>query len=625
MSRGEGDTLEDAIPPWSRVGGQARRTGLRRWLHDGIAGDRGMRSRREVGLPERAEDREVARALVHAIAAREVPAIRLDRGLRADPRALPDIEPVGVVDRSFLGRLDAAASSPGEIWAPKLDERESDALTVASIDDVRTLLAVMRGGTVWQRRAAALRLAERLAQGKGVSGAEAREAVSALDGGRDVENAYERQLARERLSGAPGRKARSEREEWERIAARTERDLHAYWDGERELEPVTELPGEQRAQLLLRVRDMSDRLVGHLASLIEGVSGPRGADHRSELLSSLRYAGDPRLVPPLRTALEGDDRRVVLESARALSRIDDPRVWRALRGAYDRSVVESEHAVLAGALGMVGDVRGRAYVRELLRSDDVPALLVALEALESLGTTEDCEHVAEFLSHDEPAVVAQTVRTLGGVGDGRALPALAELRERTRGGALRAAIEDAEASIHARMELRGEEVSDALVLVHGEQAARNRALAERQDPAIVRFSSWKDTFIGYLWLAIGGLTRAVRRFEAAAARREGWAPPLVAMAMAWARAKRPAQALVAFRRALDADARAVEENYAVIRVLVQTFLRRAEEMERDGRYEIALGLLDELLSRDLRQAPSALRFEVERKRSALRQRERDDR
>jgi hypothetical protein len=62
----------------------------------------------------------------------------------------------------------------------------------------------------------------------------------------------------------------------------------------------------------------------------------------------------------------------------------------------------------------------------------------------------------------------------------------------------------------------------------------------------------------------------------------------------------------------------VERNPLVIRAVARCFLRRSEQVQRDGRIAIARGLLDEVMALDLRRAPSSLRFEIGRRYEALR-------
>jgi tetratricopeptide (TPR) repeat protein len=147
--------------------------------------------------------------------------------------------------------------------------------------------------------------------------------------------------------------------------------------------------------------------------------------------------------------------------------------------------------------------------------------------------------------------------------------------------------------------------------------AKHAALVKRKDPAAVRLRAQYCHVLGKLWLSLGAFSRALRRLETAAALQPDWVAPVLLEAMAYARRNQSAQALASFRRALGIDRAAVEDNSAATRMLAQAFLRRAEAMERDGRDDIAQGLLEEALAIDLRRAPSDLRFAIEQRLHAL--------
>src|SRR5690606_6156810 len=116
--------------------------------------------------------------------------------------------------------------------------------------------------------------------------------------------------------------------------------------------------------------------------------------------------------------------------------------------------------MLAGALGLCGDVRGCDYVRKLLASDDERALIAAAAAMESLATAEDVPHLVPLLERSDPILVAHAIGAIGRTGDPRGLPVLAELRESVGLSGLWGDVEDAEAAIRAHMELRGGERPD---------------------------------------------------------------------------------------------------------------------------------------------------------------------
>lgn len=574
---------------------------LRECLRDGLASAGDVRS--ELGLSAEVEDADAARALIEAVGEGEVDRVRVSPDRRVDPR--PSIRPslVPGADASFLGRLRT--------------ERTSQGLDVADLDDVRTLVAVLRAGSLRQRRAAVRRLGMLLGEERrAIPSDQRRTATDVLAHIRDVEIAYELSEARAALPGGVGRRVLSDREEVEKVTEEIAEDVAAFWDGELASEPLSRLPGDQRANLLMRLRDLPDALVQHLGAVLEGSDGVSTREERLALLSSLRHAGDRRLVASLRIVLDTGDAELSIEAARALGNIDDPRVHPALVGAYERSVVDRNRTVLAGALGRAGDARGAEYVRTTLASDDPNVVRNALEALEAVGGTEDTDAVVRVMEAADPVLAIAAVRTLARIADARALPALREMRDRTSVSALWAELEDAEAAIRARVELRGEELEESAALKSG----AGTQLAERQAPALAKLGSWKDYLVGHLWLLVGGLQRAVARFENASDRRGGWGLPLVAVAMAYARKNRYPQALAAFRRAIEVDRLRVERHPVVIRAVARCFLRRAEEVERDGRHEIARGLLEEALSLDLRRAPSALRFEVNRRHEAMRTR-----
>jgi hypothetical protein len=110
----------------------------------------------------------------------------------------------------------------------------------------------------------------------------------------------------------------------------------------------------------------------------------------------------------------------------------------------------------------------------------------------------------------------------------------------------------------------------------------------------------------------------------AATRRGGWSLPLIGIGMAFARREQYALALPAFRRAIEIDRPRIERNPILVRAMAKTFLHRAEQVEREGRDDVARGLVGEVLTLDLRWAPGTVRFELKRKHDVLRREERDD-
>jgi hypothetical protein len=578
---------------------------LEQCLREGIAGNEHADPREELRCAPGADDREVARAMVRLLAARELERIGTQR-VHPDAARHPSVRPPTEVaaDPSFLGRLSTSGT---------------EGLSLERIEDIPTLLAVLRAGSRRQRRAALTRLREQLKDRRQLHTDAVRAAIQTITEIRDVEIGHELAQIRAELPGTLGREARSEHEQWKRLAQRTTESIVAFWDGQSHVEPIHVLPGDQRALLLMHIPKLQDLVVRHIAAIIEGTDGSVPMESRIGLIASLRYATDSRLVPSLTAVIEAERGELVARSARVLAGIDDARVHPALAERFERSFVTEERIALAGALGMHGDFRGLAEVLSSLEEGQFA--LQSLEAMESLGAPEHTALIAKFLDHADVAVATQAVRTVARIGDGRVLDELTARHNATSVPALRAAIEDALSAIAARMELRGEE---AATIDWSEVGNKPVVRTGTRDsfPAIAL--GWRDYFMGQLWFVLGRTTWAIARFELAATRRDGWSLPLIGIGMAFARGEQYALALPAFRRAIEIDRPRIERNPILVRAMAKTFLHRAEQVEREGRDDVARGLVGEVLTLDLRRAPGTVRFELKRKHDVLRREEGDD-
>ena len=572
-------------------------------LNAGLSAEESEGVRQELGLSAEAEDRDVARSLVQIVAACHLAEAGRSTA-RIEDEARSEDEEEGeekgdeappAADSSLLGRIGAAGR---------------DTIAIEQLD-LTTLLAVLRAGTLRQRRAVVRFLHERF---DSFARDETRQVTAAIESVRDVEIGEDLARLAAKMSGARGRTARSEREKWRKSVNELEEKIAEFWDGEHSVEPIADLPGDERAQLLLRTRELPDVVVYHLTAILEGVDGTTSREERRALLEGLRYAGDSRLVPTLVSLLDSGSMGIATEAARALRRVEDSRVKVALARTYERTVVDATKAILAGALGEHGDRRGADYVRELLDREDVEVQMAALEALDTLGGPEDAERVTDLLQ--ERRLVKAALYTLARIADGRVLKPLSKLALTVNVSAIQAAIEESRATILARMELRGEEVDDT----HADDTTAIRLSQDERRPRTsfgAKMKAFRFYLIGQLWIAFGGLKRGVRRLERAAQLRPDWGRPWIAIAMTYVHSKRHAKALAAFRRAIETDRRLVENNPLFVRALAQCFLRRAEQLDRDGRRDVARGLLGEALDLDLRRAPSAVRFELQRRSRAL--------
>jgi HEAT repeat protein len=543
-----------------------------------------------LGLVDDASEVDVARALVHRLGS-----------ARPTPSALTVAPPDPLLvptppDASFLGRLGAGGRA------------------VESLEDRKTLLAVLRGGRLAQRRGAARRLGA-LAH-EGALEPEDLEAVDAeLSASRDEAIAWEVLRARASLPGAAGREARDEDGVFGAHVTRVSESVRAFWLEDGHAEPLSALPAEDLALLALRARDLPDGLIDHVAAVLEGSDGVTDLAGRARLASVFRSAADPRLVPALSNLATSRATELVYEGVRALGRIEDPRVAPILTRVFERAADPSARALAGGALGLTGNARALPFLRGLLASDDKRVLRAATEGMQEIATGADVDRIVRFLEDADETLAVLAARALGQIGDARALGPL-KRRRAVEGSSLRSEIDDAVRAIVAQMELRGEgaPTNDGATVTSRRSALR----APDRSGLGTRFVAFVDFLIGRVLLATGAIERAIARFEQSAARRPSWAAPLASIGLAQVARGRLAPALAAFRRALAADREWVEAQISVARAVARTFLRRAEEMERAGRRDIALGLLDEVRALDLRRVDEPLRFEIGRRADRLR-------
>jgi len=549
------------------------------------AGDAALRGAMATGE----DDRALAVALVQRIA--------------AGPIGLADAEPeparrgslAPAPDASFLSRLGAGGRD------------------VAAIDDVDTLFGVLEGGSLAQRRAAALRIEQRIESGE-LAPEELERVEMALAAPRDPDVAWEVLRARAALPGAAGREVRNARDAFEVLVERLGERVRAFWEEDLPREPLSELGAEDLANLALHARELPDAIAIHVASVLEGSDGPSDLAARVRLASVLRSAADRRLVPAFAALATDRSHALAREALRALGRIDDPRVRPVLVRAIERSADPVARALAAGALGLGGDARGLGLLRQMIDTGDRQAQRAAVEGIIEIATMDDVDRLSGLLARPDLGLVLHVVRALGHIGDGRAVAPLRARLGDAISPVVQGEIEVALRSITAQMELRGEGAPPI------DAPVRKQPVSRTGDRAGLgtRLRASFDVLVGRLWLLVGAIDRALGAFESAAARRPGWALPHAAIALAQVRRGRPAPALAAFRRALSSDRAYIETQSRVVRALARTFLRRAEEMERSGRRDVALGLLEEVVALDLRRVDEPVRFEIERRAERLR-------
>ena len=537
------------------------------------------------------DERALAVALVSRIVADTSPRLA---AAEPEPARRTSGAPAMAADSTFLSRLGAGGRD------------------ISGIDDLATLFGILEGGALPQRRAAARRIGQRVEEGE-LTPEQLEEIEVALAAPRDPDVAWEVLRTRAMLPGAAGREIRSEGEAFGVVMAELEARVRTFWDEDALEEPLLQLGAEDMASIALRTRELPDLIVAHIGALLDG-SGTADLPSRVRLAAALRSAGDPRLVPQLSALASDRSPELSREAVRALGRIDDARARPALVRAFERSPDPATRALAAGSLGLGGDARGLDLLREMIDGGDRSLQRAAVEGIVELATMADVERLVRLLARGDAGLLAYTVRALGRIGDARAVvPLRARAAQDTR-PAIAEEIALALRSITAQMELRGEGAPPSA----GATAKRLAMRAPDRSGFRTRFVAAFDLALGRLWLLFGSIDRAVARFESAASRRPGWAPPHAAIALAQVRRGRPAPALAAFRRALSSDRSYVETQSRLVRTLARTFLRRAEEMERSGRRDVALGLLEEVVALDLRRVEEPVRFEITRRADRLR-------
>src|SRR5690606_8481087 len=203
---------------------------------------------RSLGLPTDATHAAVARALVGRVMAADLEQLHASR---VPPSEAPaeTLRVRNLLDTSFLGQLSLG---------------DSASLSLSELDDTRTLLGVLRAGSLAQRRAAAARLVVVLRERATV--ADATEIAHAIADIR--EPALERALRDLRAELPDAREHGDDGAALGALVARLERDIEAYWDGELRDEPVAALPTDQRLLLFHRLTDVSGAVLRPIAAVL---------------------------------------------------------------------------------------------------------------------------------------------------------------------------------------------------------------------------------------------------------------------------------------------------------------------------------------------------------------------
>jgi hypothetical protein len=214
-------------------------------------------ARRAFGLEPGCEDGLFAQAVVRHVARGALPLLREPGSSSAPPRTAEDA--VVAPRASYILRMPSSTASSG--------------LSVQTLDDVRTLILIIRAGNLFQRRAAVSRIGVLLLSDAGVASDLRKRALDMLTQQRHFDLGYEASKVLAALPGGEGRAARSDWRARNELAARVDARVLSFWEGEASHEPIAQLSAEERAQLLTRARELSDLSIRHVAALIEDTGG----------------------------------------------------------------------------------------------------------------------------------------------------------------------------------------------------------------------------------------------------------------------------------------------------------------------------------------------------------------
>lgn len=542
--------------------------------------------------------------------------------------------PLGATRPPQPPAVTGAPRSHGEALTSGLAAARARRLALRSSDDVSTLHAVVRGGTLLEQRAALARLTVL-----------ARSSVAPPIDIHDLQ--FDPELERDLLlwlaegTGAAGREARAMLAQVQGLLERVERQVRQVVDGLAAGDPIGGLEPQEQAQLLLHLRSASSFLVGYS---IDGLLDALERDDVREIsrrLVAWRAAADPRLLPTLGSVLlDNPDSAVRAEAARALARIDDPRVAPTLQLAYQTASAREERIALIEAFGLQGEPRDSKFLRESLEAYQRESALRPADAgsppssrprdhghlglvgaLDALFDVELVEAAVRLATHPQAEVQRAAIRAIGRVGEDNALAWLDRIHDDVPAG-LHSELAAAESSILGRAELRGEKPE--FLLEEGRRAARERALVRKFSRGLDvpptkrhRVLAWVLITRALMARWLGGREAASELCDRAHQADPSWYLPPWSQGRLWWRVGDLPRAVVGYRRALTLAPRRLLRHTRWITPIVQCFVLRAETLMGQGHGVRAQRLLDELWPHDLSRAASPVRLALRRCRQNL--------
>jgi tetratricopeptide (TPR) repeat protein len=494
---------------------------------------------------------------------------------------------------------------------------------IMGLDDVPVLWCLVRAGRIAERRAAVRRLGTLISDGALAGDTfDGKELVAGLVAIRDPRIAFEVDTALVSATGSAGRAARQRLARADRLLARVGHLSQKYWAGKEEIDPLDNLSREELLRLGVWIRRGPDELAGHVAEYLQSRL-VRGEPSRvADAVGAFIPSGDERLVPVLSRILPDGEIAERIATARALARIADPRVHRALIKAYRHATDVNEKTVIGGALGQFGDDHALDFLLGELGTDDPALLEEVVRSLGSIGSLEAEPRLVPLLQNERSALVRAVARALVRCGGPAALAELRNLASRRHHQATM--LHEASEALALKLQLLGriahEETGPprrVAVFPYRDDDAPSPPVEVAGPPWSARFRSLGYYLLGLLLISVWQHARALRAFTIAAQLHRGAPTPLLREAQLHAANSRDDLAIRAFRRALTANRRWVLRRQRWVEQMLHSYMRRADNLVARKRKREALDLLDEVASLDLRAADLDVRLAVTRRRDRL--------
>lgn len=494
---------------------------------------------------------------------------------------------------------------------------------IQRVTDVPLLWCLVRSGRIAERRAAVRRLGTLVSEGVlGDEGFDEKDLVSGLASVRDPRVAFEVDRALASVAGSAGRAARQRLARADKLLNKVRQGSRRYWTGEEAMDPLDELTREESLRLGVWLCRGPDELAAHVAEYLQLQLGRGDPAKLADAVGAFIPSGDERLVPVLYRILSDGPLAARIATARALARIADPRVHKALVKAYRHATDVTEKTVIGGALGQYGDDRALSFLIERLEKDEPLLWEETVRSLGSIGDDEAAPRLLPLLRSDQPALLRAAASSLIRCGGPSAYTVLRGMaRKRPQRAAL---LNNAAEALGLRLQLLGLLPKDAAMLPpsrsllsHREDEGLAPAEAPIGPPFDARLKSLGYYLLGLFWATLWQRDRALDAFGAAARIHRGAPTPHLREALVHASNSRDDLAIESFRRALRANKPWVLRRQNWVEHMMRSFLRRADHLVARRRKREALALLDEIAALDLNVADLDIRLAITRRRDRL--------